>query len=292
MGGPTRPPPAGELSGGGPAPTSPPGDLGIDALPPPRVPPASGARAPRRQQQQRARARWWWCKKRTALVAEALPSAWGQAVVEAPESDRAAVAKRAQRQRISTVHETVAEARAAENSKSAPVFSSPSLRFTARARGDVGGWLTGCAARARVWARVERARPLEATCSDGRAAWTGAVRGDGNGRGGLCLSARACWTRPSGPGRDGDGDGDGLTNGVERYELPSSKTIVSRTVRDDGDQGGRQLPCNADRSESSQQRQPGRSRGEREHMRAPVPVASSSSPRYLFSSRRWEGRDS
>uniref|UniRef100_A0A0E0QAR4 Uncharacterized protein n=1 Tax=Oryza rufipogon TaxID=4529 RepID=A0A0E0QAR4_ORYRU len=60
MGGPTRPPPAGELSGGGPAPTSPPGDLGIDALPPPRVPPASGARAPRRQQQQRARARWWW----------------------------------------------------------------------------------------------------------------------------------------------------------------------------------------------------------------------------------------
>lgn len=42
----------------------------------------------------------------------------------------------------------------------------------------------------------------------------------------------------------------GQTNGVERYELPSSKTIVSRTVRDDGDQGGRQLPCNADRSES------------------------------------------
>lgn len=121
--------------------------------------------------------------------------------MEAPESDRAAVAKRAQRQRISTVHETVAEARAAENSKSAPVFSSPSLRFTARERGDVGGWLTGCAARARVWARVERARPLEATCSDGRAVWTGAVRGDGNGRGGLCLSARACWTRPSGPGR-------------------------------------------------------------------------------------------
>lgn len=134
--------------------------------------------------------------------------------MEAPESDRAAVAKRAQRQRISTVHETVAEARAAENSKSAPVFSSPSLRFTARARGDVGGWLTGCAARARVWARVERARPLEATCSDGRAAWTGAVRGDGNGRGGLCLSARACWTRPSGPGRDGDGDGDGLVRPV------------------------------------------------------------------------------